>query len=104
MSRLEVQYEETVADLEAVARQLLPLRPGLGAGLPEFSSGKSPGPHRQCHAGAAAHLQAFHHALEELRKVARTALCEIAFAVAGRRLTAKVAGAAGDKHLKAARM
>ena len=44
----EVDYEETVADLEGVARRLLSaLRPRLGPGLPGVPPHQPAGPHRE---------------------------------------------------------
>ena len=64
----EVDYEETVADLEGVARRLL-----AACGLEwepaclEFHRTQPAGPHRQRHPGPPADLQAVGRPLEELR-------------------------------------
>ena len=84
---LEVDYEETVADLEGVARRLV-----AWCGLEwepaclEFYEGKRPGPHRQRRPGPPADLYALRRALEELRAVPGSAVCE---ASPGTRRTAR---------------
>ena len=52
-----VDYEETVEDLESVAKRLISgLRPGLGPGVSGVSQTRSACPHGQPYSGSAAGL------------------------------------------------
>lgn len=62
----EVDYEETVADLEGVAPIGRGVRPGVAAGLPGVSQEPEAGSDRQRHAGPPADLWPFGWTLEEL--------------------------------------
>ena len=63
----EVDYEETVADLEGVAKRLVEAcRPAVGPGLPRVPHDAAARPNRQHHAGSAPALQAVGRTVEEL--------------------------------------
>ncbi len=75
---LEVDYEETVADLEGVARRLvgwcgLPWEPGCL----EFHELKRPAQNGQRHPGPPAHLQDIGRTMEELRAGTRFVVCSV---------------------------
>jgi hypothetical protein len=91
---LEVDYEETVADLEGVARKLVAWC-GLGAGLPGVPPDAAAGRNGQRRPGASAGLQDIGGKMEALRAGPGSALraagtINLSGSVTGSRMTARV--------------